>query len=94
MGHHMLYTALKEYSCGYDGYLWAPFDTFLNIPRLQKFDQDRFWYHSPWGEYVLNPAFESVEANAEKSRHPPPLKVSPDPVLNVSETWRWGSDWW
>ena len=42
----MLYTVLRDpkYSC-YAGYLWAPFDTLLNVPRLQLFDQDRVWYH-------------------------------------------------
>ena len=50
----MLYTAMREYPC-YDGYLWAPFDTLLNIPRLQQFDQRYFWYHSPFAQYVPNP---------------------------------------
>jgi hypothetical protein len=86
----MLYTALNEYDC-YDGYLWAPFDALLNVPRLQKFNQDRFWYHSPWGEFIHNPASESAEAN----RHAPPSKISPDPAQNLSESWRgWGLDWW
>ena len=50
----MLYTAMREYPC-YGGYLWAPFDTLLNVPRLQQFDQRYFWYHSPFGQYVPNP---------------------------------------
>jgi hypothetical protein len=95
MAHHMLYTVLKEHDCGYDGYLWAPFDTLLNIPRLQQFNQDQFWAHSPWGEYVPNPAFESVSANMDQSRHPPPLRISPDPAINLTATWRgWEKDWW
>jgi hypothetical protein len=89
MAHHMLYTALKEHEC-YDGYLWAPFDTLLNVPRLQQFDQDRFWYHSPWGEIVHNPAFES----ADGTRHAPPAIISPDSAQNVSESWSWQQDWW
>ncbi|KAI0785245.1 hypothetical protein C8Q75DRAFT_776542 [Abortiporus biennis] len=55
MAHHMLYTALLQNPC-YKGYLWVPFDTFLNIPRLQLFDQSLVWYHSPFAEYVENKA--------------------------------------
>ena len=56
----MLYTVLRDpkYSC-YAGYLWAPFDTLLNVPRLQLFDQDRVWYHSPFAEFVPNPALNA-----------------------------------
>jgi hypothetical protein len=89
----MLYTALKEHDCGYDGYLWAPFDTFLNVPRLQQFNQDQFWYHSTWGDYVPNPALG--RAYRDKKRHPPATRVSPDPSLNLTETWKgWAKDWW
>ena len=91
MAHHMLYTAMRQYDC-YDGYLWAPFDTLLNIPRLQQFDQRYFWYHSPWGEYVPNPAFEREE---DKTMHPPSAIISPDPKINLTEAWKgWGKDWW
>ncbi|KAI0280156.1 kinase-like domain-containing protein [Russula brevipes] len=38
MAHHMLYTTLQEHPC-YKGYLWAPFNTLLNVPRLQLFNQ-------------------------------------------------------
>lgn len=94
MAHHMLYTAMREYDC-YDGYLWAPFDTLLNIPRLQQFDQNLFWYHSPFGEYVYNPALGDEAANRNKTRHAPPANISPDPALNLTATWRhWGPDWW
>ncbi|KDQ62402.1 hypothetical protein JAAARDRAFT_30310 [Jaapia argillacea MUCL 33604] len=94
MAHHMLYTALSAHPC-YKGYLWAPFDTLLNIPRLQQFDQDLFWYHSPWAQYVYNPALGDEEENGNKTRHPPPLNVSPDPEVDWTETWRgWGPDWW
>ncbi|TCD62315.1 hypothetical protein EIP91_007082 [Steccherinum ochraceum] len=94
MAHHMLYTALDAYPC-YDGYLWAPFDTLLNIPRLQQFDQKYFWYHSPFGTYVPNPALGDEITNANKSRHAPPLLFSPDPDLNLTETWKgWQTDWW
>ena len=81
---------MREYDCGYDGYLWAPFDTLLNVPRLELFDQDRFWYHSPWGEFVPNPAL------VYSDRHAPPAKISPDlNSANLSESWRgWGEDWW
>ncbi|KAJ7628487.1 hypothetical protein FB45DRAFT_38832 [Roridomyces roridus] len=72
MAHHMLYQAMSENDCGYDGYLWAPFDTFLNVPRLQLFDQSRFWYHSPWAHFVPNPAVAA-------DKHAPPASVSPDP---------------
>lgn len=94
MAHHMLYTAMREYDC-YDGYLWAPFDTLLNIPRLQQFDQNNFWYHSPFGQYVPNAAWGDEVTNQNASRHPPPLNISPDPSLNLTEGWRgWGPDWW
>ncbi|KAG2060609.1 hypothetical protein BDR06DRAFT_979380 [Suillus hirtellus] len=90
MAHHMLYTALQEQDC-YDGYLWVPFDTLLNIPRLEKFDQELFWYHSPWGLPVFNPAQDS---SLGLGLHAPPVNVSPDPSINLTETWKgWGSDW-
>ncbi|KAF7797455.1 hypothetical protein EIP86_008652 [Pleurotus ostreatoroseus] len=94
MAHHMLYTAMNEHDC-YDGYLWAPFDTLLNVPRLQQFDQNLFWYHSPFGQYVSNPALGGTAANADKTRHPPPANISPDPAVNLTATWtHWGPDWW
>ncbi|KAG2145871.1 hypothetical protein DEU56DRAFT_978911 [Suillus clintonianus] len=91
MAHHMLYTALQEHGC-YDGYLWVPFDTLLNIPRLEKFNQELFWYHSPWGLPVFNPAQDN---SLDLGLHAPPVNVSPDPSINLTETWRgWGPDWW
>lgn len=94
MAHHMLYTAMRQHDC-YDGYLWVPFDTLLNIPRLQQFDQRYFWYHSPWGEFIPNPAFERAQDNMNRSLHAPPANISPDPRINLTETWRgvW-EDWW
>ncbi|KAF8558316.1 hypothetical protein OG21DRAFT_1405230 [Imleria badia] len=94
MAHHMLYTALREYDC-YDGYLWVPFDTLLNVPRLQQFNQSLFWYHSPWGQPVPNLALGDLsEAGLNMGRHAPPAMISPDPTLNLTETWRgWGPDW-
>lgn len=94
MAHHMLYTAMREYPC-YGGYLWAPFDTLLNVPRLQQFDQRYFWYHSPFGQYVPNPALGDEAENQNKSWHAPPANISPDPSVNLTATWRhWGQDWW
>ena len=92
MAHHMLYSALQEHPC-YDGYLWAPFDTLLNVPRLQLFDQNKFWYHSPFGRYVPNRALDpSAIRNA--SFHAPPANISPDPH-NMTTPWKgWGDDWW
>lgn len=91
MAHHMLYVAMQEHPC-YDGYLWAPFDTLLNVPRLELFDQNRFWYHSPFGRYVPNPALDpSAMSNA--SLHAPPANISPDPA--DMPPWKgWGEDWW
>ncbi|KII90860.1 hypothetical protein PLICRDRAFT_548746 [Plicaturopsis crispa FD-325 SS-3] len=66
MAHHMLYTAMQAHPC-YKGYLWAPFDTLLNVPRLQLFDQDKFWYHSPWGQFVLNPATNRSDLMTERA---------------------------
>ena len=94
MAHHMLFTAMKEYDC-YDGYLWAPFDTLLNVPRLQLYDQRYFWYHSPAATYVPNPALGDSVAGANASRHAPPANISPDPYLDLSSAWKgWGQDWW
>lgn len=94
MAHHMLYTAMREYPC-YGGYLWAPFDTLLNVPRLQQFDQRYVWYHSPFAQYVPNPALGDDAANQNKTRHPPPANISPDPAVNLTAAWRhWGVDWW
>ncbi|TFY75811.1 hypothetical protein EWM64_g8201 [Hericium alpestre] len=94
MAHHMLYTALREYPC-YKGYLWAPFDTFLNVPRLQQFDQNLFWYHSPFAKYVFNPALGHDADNRNATRHPPAAMISPDPSHNLTDGWRgWGPDWW
>ena len=98
MAHHMLYTVLTTppYSNGcYNGYLWAPFDTLLNVPRLQKFDQNKTWYFSPWGEYVPNIAMnESALTNA--SFHAPPARISPDPAAkNLTEDYKgWWVNWW
>ncbi|KAI0036553.1 hypothetical protein K488DRAFT_40997, partial [Vararia minispora EC-137] len=94
MAHHMLYTALREHPC-YSGYLWAPFDTFLNVPRLELFDQRLFWYHSPFAKYVPNVALGGEAENQDPKRHPPPANISPDPALDLTEGWRgWGPDWW
>lgn len=80
MAHHMLYTVLDQHvapeDC-YNGYLWAPFDTFLNIPRLAQFAQDKIWYHSPFAQYVDNVALVNM------SKHAPPARISPDPYGNV-----------
>ena len=76
----MLYTVLDQHvareDC-YNGYLWAPFDTLLNVPRLAQFSQDKIWYHSPFAQYVDNIALVNT------SKHPPPARISPDPYGNV-----------
>jgi hypothetical protein len=80
MAHHMLHTVLKKFVTGHDcyqGYLWAQFDTFLNVPRLSLFSPEKIWYHSPFGENVANPALKN------SSMHPPPARISPDPYGNV-----------
>jgi hypothetical protein len=92
MAHHMLYTALQEHPC-YDGYLWAPFDTLLNVPRIQLFDQRKFWYHSPFGHYVPNPALGPSAIN-NASFHAPPANISPDPANMVTPWKGWPEDWW
>jgi len=89
----VLYTAMQEHPC-YDGYLWAPFDTLLNVPRLQFFDQRKFWYHSPFGRYVPNPALDP-SANGNASFHAPPANISPDPANVTVTPWKgWREDWW
>ena len=90
--HHKLYTALDQHvsdeDC-YEGYLWAPFDTFLNVARLLQFNRNKIWYHSPFGVPVPNPALENA------TQHAPPARISPDPYGNVTEIWKhWGRDWW
>ena len=90
MAHHMLYSAMLEHPC-YDGYLWAPFDALLNIPRLQLFDQSKFWYHSPFGRYVPNPALRDI-GNAD--HHAPPANISPDPAQMTAPWKGWSEDWW
>ncbi|KAG8773217.1 hypothetical protein FRC12_002658 [Ceratobasidium sp. 428] len=91
MAHHMLYTAMKEHPC-YDGYLWAPFDTFLNVPRLMQFRQDTIWWHSPFENiitYVDNPASNNA------SRHAPPGNVQPGSAKDlIADFKHWGKDWW
>ncbi|KAF7292053.1 hypothetical protein MIND_01231400 [Mycena indigotica] len=82
MAHHMFYTAVKDHPC-YGGYLWAPFDALLNIPRLMQFPQDRLWYHSPFAtRFVPNPA-QTPQGTADMKRdeqvvlkRPPPAQVS------------------
>ncbi|KAJ1304510.1 hypothetical protein OPQ81_005655 [Rhizoctonia solani] len=91
MAHHMLFTAMKENPC-YDGYLWAPFDTFLNVPRLIQFRQDTIWWHSPFKDiitYVDNPAITNG------SHHAPPGTVQPGPAKDLIATFKdWGQNWW
>ncbi|KAG8712739.1 hypothetical protein FRC08_014150 [Ceratobasidium sp. 394] len=91
MAHHMLNTAMREHPC-YDGYLWAPFDTFLNVPRLMQFRQDTIWWHSPFESiitYVDNPA------NKNSSRHAPPGNIQPGSAKDLIANYKhWGKDWW
>lgn len=84
----MLDQHVAEEDC-YEGYLWAPFDTFLNVARLLQFNRDKMWYHSPFGVPVPNMALEDA------TKHASPAKISPDPYGNVTKIWRhWGPDWW
>ncbi|KAJ7479116.1 hypothetical protein FB451DRAFT_1395716 [Mycena latifolia] len=89
MAHHMFYTAVKDYPC-YAGYLWAPFDALLNVPRLMQFPQDSIWYHSPFAQrFVPNPV--AVE------KHPPAAKISErTPHEYAREAGAWGATgfWW
>ncbi|KAG8906638.1 hypothetical protein FRB99_006426 [Tulasnella sp. 403] len=95
--HHMLFTAVKDHPC-YKGYLWAPFDAFLNIARLAQFPQDQIWYHSPFGHYVPNPALKSAGLR-DNAMHPPPASISKDTPAGYAakfvpygqDGWQW---WW
>ncbi|KAJ3484261.1 hypothetical protein NLI96_g5762 [Meripilus lineatus] len=71
-------------------------DEDLSDPSFYKMaGRDLFWYHSPFGEYVPNIALGDGDVNANKSHHPPPLNISPDPAIDLTQTWRgWGPDWW
>ncbi|KAJ7129867.1 hypothetical protein C8R43DRAFT_673819 [Mycena crocata] len=94
MAHHMLYTAVKDYPC-YAGYLWAPFDALLNVPRFMQFPQDRIWYHSPFTErYIPNPA---QPEGVTKAKRPPPARISentPREYALEANTWGAGWVWW
>ncbi|KAJ7478909.1 hypothetical protein FB451DRAFT_1450504 [Mycena latifolia] len=89
MAHHMFYTAVKDYPC-YAGYLCAPFDALLNVPRLMQFPQDSIWYHSPFARrFVPNPV--GVE------KHPPAAKISErTPREYARDAGAWGATgfWW
>lgn len=90
-----MYTAIKDYPC-YSGYLWAPFDAFLNIPRLMQFPQDQIWYHSPFGQYIPNFAWPKGD-----NLHPNSAQVSKKtPEKYLEEATAWGGNpisdenWW
>jgi hypothetical protein len=86
----MLYTAVMENPC-YAGYLWAPFDAFLNVPRLAQFPQDMMWYHSPFGRYVPNPAQNG------STLHSLPASIStkpPEVYAEEARSWGGTSEWW
>ncbi|QRW08396.1 glycosyltransferase family 2 protein [Ceratobasidium sp. AG-Ba] len=84
-------SSMKEHPC-YDGYLWAPFDTFLNVPRLMQFRQDTIWWHSPLKDiitYVDNPANKNI------THHAPPGTVQPGSAKDLIANFKhWGKDWW
>jgi len=85
----MFYTAVMNNPC-YAGYLWAPFDAFLNVARLAQFPQDQIWYHSPYGQYIPNPAvsWELPE------KHAPPANISKaEPQKYIDQTSDWGAGW-
>lgn len=84
----MMYTAINENPC-YSGYLWAPFDAFLNVPRLAQFPQNRIWYHSPWGVTMPNVALSSND------KHPPPAMVTNKTVEEYRKEYaEWGQNGW
>jgi len=86
--HHMFYTAVKDNPC-YAGYLWAPFDAFLNVPRLAQFPQDQIWYHSPYARHLNNPA-----QSESSSKHPHPANVSEmTPQKYLDDATDWGARW-
>lgn len=88
----MFYTAVKDNPC-YAGYLWAPFDALLNVPRFMQFPQDQIWYHSPFTQqYIPNPA-----QPPGSMRHAPPATVSeqtPKDYAADANAWGGGSVWW
>jgi hypothetical protein len=85
----MLYTAVKDHPC-YAGYLWAPFDAVLNVPRLMQFPQDKIWYHSPFTDhYVPNPAVP-----ADPKNHAPAAMVMKKTANEyMAEVEEWGPGW-
>ncbi|KAI9465512.1 hypothetical protein BJY52DRAFT_1183607 [Lactarius psammicola] len=53
----------------------------------------KFWYHSPFGRYVPNPALDPSASMSNASLHAPPANISPDPA--DMPPWKgWGEDWW
>ena len=91
----MMYTAVKDNPC-YKGYLWAPFDAFLNIPRLAQFPQDQIWYHSPFGHHLPNRAWPEGD-----NLHPKPAQISKKtPMQYLMEATAWSGkpvsdeNWW
>ncbi|KAJ7101322.1 hypothetical protein B0H15DRAFT_1017788 [Mycena belliarum] len=100
MAHHMFYTAAKDHPC-YAGYLWAPFDALLNVPRLMQFPQDRVWYHSPFAQrFIPNPAQPAATTPAHAAAstlRPPAARVAErTPAEYARQAAAWGADgfWW
>ncbi|KAJ7093280.1 hypothetical protein B0H15DRAFT_947420 [Mycena belliarum] len=100
MAHHMFYTAAKDHPC-YAGYLWAPFDALLNVPRLMQFPQDRVWYHSPFARrFIPNPAqpaaMTPARAAASTLRPPAATIAEHTPAEYARQAAAWGADgfWW
>ncbi|KAJ7183899.1 hypothetical protein C8R46DRAFT_1186759 [Mycena filopes] len=92
MAHHMLYTAVKDYPC-YAGYLWAPFDALLNVPRFMQFPQDHIWYHSPFAErFVDNPA-QQGQVEVQVLRPPAAIISERSAGEYLLEANAWGAGW-
>ncbi|KAJ7614481.1 hypothetical protein FB45DRAFT_937039 [Roridomyces roridus] len=94
MAHHMTYTAVKDHPCYSGGYLIAPFDALLNVPRLMQFPQDRIWYHTPFESvrrYVPNSAVKGVQ---DETMHPPGPMISERTAEEyLEESMAWGAGW-
>lgn len=90
----MFYTAVKDNPC-YAGYLWAPFDALLNVPRFMQFPQDNIWYHSPLtNQYIPNPAQPGTVTVVPR---PPPARISelrPHQYYEEANAWGAGWVWW
>ncbi|GAA6033715.1 hypothetical protein JCM8097_004395 [Rhodosporidiobolus ruineniae] len=85
--HRKLLAAMETFPC-YRGYMWAGFDAFLNVPRLELFDQDRVWATIPDGERV------QPETYVGGPPHAPVVNIGPTYPCEAKEDGSSNCYWW